>query len=408
MSVERRRARSAPPTVSLLMPVHRDSSAFRQALEAVRVLDPQPDELVIAVDGPDDELVSLALSRGARVVQLRARRGPAVARNAAARAARGEVLFFIDSDVVVRPDVIGRVRDHFASHADVSAVIGSYDDEPAEPNFFSQYKNLLNHFVHQHAHREGTTFWGACGAVRRSVFAELGGFDKRYPRPTVEDIELGYRIVDSGGRIEVLKDLQVKHLKRWTARTLLSSDVWDRALPWSSLIVRTRRMPDDLNVDARGRASVVLAAVTLAALAAAPRRPAVAPLAPAAVAGMVVLDWPLVRWLADHRGRGFAARSMGWHALYHGYSGASFAAALGHRATGDPVYRWRAFRQKRDRARGRGLARPVPLPSLGPALPSTLVAERRYVTAGPVPVVELEPFLPCTQPSASRPAGAAR
>jgi glycosyltransferase involved in cell wall biosynthesis len=410
MSGERRRARPAPPRVSLLMPVHRDSSAFRQALEAVSLLDPQPDELVIAVDGPDDELAALALSRGARVVQLRDRRGPAVARNLAAKAARGDVLFYIDADVVVRPDVVGRVREHFRADPGLSAVIGSYDDDPAEPNFFSQYKNLLNHFVHQHAHREGTTFWGACGAVRSSVFSELGGFDPRYPRPTVEDIELGYRIVEAGGRIEVLRDLQVKHLKRWTARSLLTSDVWDRALPWSSLILRTGRVPNDLNVDTRGRASAALAAVALSALAVAPRRPAVLPVAPAAVAAMAVLDRPLLRFLAEHRGRGFAARSMAWHALYHGYSGASFAAAAGHQATGSPVYRWRAVQRRRDRARRRGLARPIPLPPYSPALGPDLVGSRRYVTDGPVPVLELEPAsrTAAPLPAPRRRAGASR
>jgi hypothetical protein len=58
----------------------------------------------------------------------------------------------------------------FQNDHDLAAVIGSYDDEPFEPNFLSQYKNLLHHYVHQTANRDASTFWGACGAIRRESF----------------------------------------------------------------------------------------------------------------------------------------------------------------------------------------------------------------------------------------------
>ena len=66
----------------------------------------------------------------------------------------------------------------------------------------SQYRNLLHHFVHQHGNSEASTFWAGCGAIRRSVFEEMGGFDEqRFPTPSIEDIELGYRLRQAGHRI---------------------------------------------------------------------------------------------------------------------------------------------------------------------------------------------------------------
>lgn len=386
------------PTVTVVVPVHRDSPAFRRALAAVTRLDPPADEVVVAVDGPDDALAAVALEHGARVVQLARGQGPAVARNAAARAARGDVLFFVDADVVVRPDTVGLVRDHLARHPGVSAVIGTYDDEPADPGFFSQYKNLLNHHVHQTARLEGSTFWGACGAVRREAFEAVRGFDPRYSRPTVEDIELGYRLTDRGAQVHVVKALQVKHLKRWTARTLLRSDVRDRALPWSALILRTGRMPDDLNTDLRGRVAVTLTGLACAGLAAAPAVPAARVLVPAALAGVVATDWPLLRFLARHRGLPFAAGSAAWHVLHHAYSGGAFGVAVAHQVTGTPVWRYRAWCQRRERRRARaeGTGAGALVPA-GAGVPRGLVAAHRHVPAGqrpvrvPVGVLELEP-----------------
>ncbi len=65
----------------------------------------------------------------------------------------------------------GTVRVLFVSEEpDLAAVFGSYDDEPAAPNFLSQYKNLFHHFVHQQGSAEASTFWSGCGAILWPTF----------------------------------------------------------------------------------------------------------------------------------------------------------------------------------------------------------------------------------------------
>jgi hypothetical protein len=144
-------------------------------------------------------------------------------------------------------------------HLGVAALFGSYDLHPPARGLVTRYKNLLHHYVHQHSRREASTFWAGCGAIRRHVFAALGGFDESYPHPSIEDIELGTRLRRAGHRVWLCPDVQVTHLKHWTFASLLRSDVFDRAIPWTRLIFRLGHLPADLNLDARNRLSALMA-----------------------------------------------------------------------------------------------------------------------------------------------------
>jgi GT2 family glycosyltransferase len=315
-----------PVTVAVVVPCHRPSPAFERCLASIARLDPQPDEVVVVADGADPGVVALAAGFGARVVCQTPRSGPAVARNQGVGACGSDVVLFLDADVEASPDLVARVRRWF-SDPDVAAVIGSYDDSPSEPGLASQYKNLLNHHVHQHAKDEGFTFWGACGAIRRATFLAVGGFDEEYAAPSIEDIELGYRLRAAGFRIRVDKAMQVKHLKRWTPWSLLKTDVVHRALPWSALILRTGRMEDDLNVGVSERIKSALVLLAVGALAAAPRWAPAAAVAAACVAVVVAMDRPLLGFLARRGGYRLAAFGAAWHLLYHLYAAAGYLAA---------------------------------------------------------------------------------
>jgi GT2 family glycosyltransferase len=86
----------------------------------------------------------------------------------------------------------------------------------------------------------------------------MGGFNENFPRPSIEDIELGVRLRRSGHRIWLCTDIQATHLKRWDFLTLLRSDILDRAVPWTQLILSTSQSPSDLNLDVKNRASALV------------------------------------------------------------------------------------------------------------------------------------------------------
>jgi len=317
--------------LSVIIPVYNGGEKFRRCLVSLKESHRPPSEIIVVADGDTDESWRLAKEFGAHVFRFAVPGGPARARNFGAARAQGDVLFFIDADVMVTPDAIGRVISCFAREPEVDALFGSYDDAPAEPNYLSQYRNLLHHYVHQHGREEASTFWGACGAIRRDVFLSAGGFDEKYVRPSIEDIELGYRLKRAGARIKLCKSLQVKHLKRWNVVSMLQADVFQRALPWTELIFREGKLINDLNTSTSARLSVVLAFIPAALLLLSYWEPLALPGAVAAMAMLLVLNSSLYRFFYIKRGFQFAVQSMFWHWLYLVYSGAVFAiGALRH------------------------------------------------------------------------------
>ncbi len=254
------RAEAIRVMISVIVPVYNSADSLRRCLEAVTASSSPSSECIVVDDGSTDGSQCIARLFPVRVVELSSGpSGPAQARNRGAEVARGKILFFVDADVVIQPGTLTRVEESFERHPEVAALFGSYDDQPAVLDFTSQYKNLSHCFVHQQAREEASTFWSGCGAIRRDVFFEVGGFDEvRYPRPSIEDIELGYHVVNAGYKILLNKEIKVTHLKRWTLRGLLKCDIFDRAIPWTLLSLRERNMPNDLNLHFTQRISALL------------------------------------------------------------------------------------------------------------------------------------------------------
>ncbi len=317
-----------PPTLSAIVPVHNGSEFLAACLDPLyRSLGPALSELWVVDDASTDDSAEIAERFGAQVLRTMTRSGPAAARNLGAERARGDVLVFVDADVVIHPTMLYRVREAMCNPAR-SAVFGCYDDHPPETNYASLYVNLRHHLVHRRNAGATTNFWSGFGAVRRGAFLDLGGFDaKQFPEPSVEDIEFGHRLAQSGGRILLDPGMLCTHHKRWSFREVLRTDCLRRALPWSQLLARHRGLGGvGLNVSGPERLRALLALALLAALALSTAgglswwMPGL--LAIAALAANRDLGGLLWR----RSGAGCAVVGLAYHQLYYLYSTGIYAA----------------------------------------------------------------------------------
>ena len=237
-------------SLTIIMPAHNAARTLARCVEAVRASVPFGSELIIIDDGSLDDTRRIAASIADRLVVLPCQSGAARARNEGIRVAVGNVILFVDSDVVVNGPAVAGLLEAIADGAD--AVFGAYTPLPPQEarSLATDYKNHVHHVTHVVGGRRfATTFWSGFSAIRKDVFDAVGGFDPGVTRSAdVEDIHLGYRLTAAGYRIAVEPTCQVEHLKRYTTRGLFASDLFHRAIPWTRAVLEIKTFRADMNL----------------------------------------------------------------------------------------------------------------------------------------------------------------
>ena len=327
---------------SVVVPAYQASATLPDCLAALAAASPAPAEVIVYDDGSTDGTGEIARRAGARVIRNDGPNlGPACGRNAGVRAASSPVVLFVDADVAVMPDAPGRLAGAVAGERDVAAAFGAYGDKVSTHvrNVAGAYANLRHHHTHAEAGGragpvEAQTFWSGLGAVDRAAFLRAGGFDEGYARPCIEDVELGLRLREGGGRVLLVPGARGDHMKDWTLAQLWRTDLFCRALPWSQLAAAGRIAPTLNTGKAEQAKSVlahavwILAVAALAALAVSvPLAAAFACVGAAAMLAYLRMNRRFLRLLA-RRSPATALGGAGLHWLYHCYASATYAMVL--------------------------------------------------------------------------------
>jgi glycosyltransferase involved in cell wall biosynthesis len=322
--------------LSVIMPAHNAAGLLPRTLGAMRNSDLSRDrwELIVVDDGSSDDTSVIAARYADTVVTLPGKaHGPAYARNRGFEVTRGDVIVFIDADCVVHTDTLSRFLTLFENTPDIGAAFGSYDTKPPASGLMSQYRNLIHHYVHHRNAGEVETFWAGAGAIRREVFSEVGMYDEwHYSKPQIEDIELGARIRKLGHRILLEPSIQVTHLKKWTLRAVIRTDLRDRGIPWARLLVHRGAMMStgSLNLRWTEKLNTILVWLALLLLLGLPffRSLTALWLSLGCIGAVIALNMPLWMFFARVRGPVFAALVIPAHLMYYLLNGISFGVGL--------------------------------------------------------------------------------
>jgi hypothetical protein len=174
---------SAAPLVSVVIPNYNYARVLGLCLRAVQEQTYEPIEIILVDDCSTDDSVQVAAALGVDAITPPANGGVCAARNLGVGHARGEVIFFLDSDVALDPDAVARAVAVLQSDERVGAVCGNYDTVPLIRNsLVKEYRNLYRHYWMKSASADGTVsgFLNcAIIAVRAAVWAQAGPWDPR-------------------------------------------------------------------------------------------------------------------------------------------------------------------------------------------------------------------------------------
>lgn len=192
---------------------------LRETLESLMLQSYSPLEVIVVCDGEDAQVRAIAAefksSLPIRWVFHPENCGLPAARNTAAQDASGDVILFLDDDVVADPELVcAHMRHHQTADEQRRIFVGALTDEsrftPLESYvdecLHESWRNSLNHFAAVFSAGQDQSigdaveeliWFGLNSSIRRDLFLALGGFNERF-RASDEESELGLRLHGAG------------------------------------------------------------------------------------------------------------------------------------------------------------------------------------------------------------------
>ncbi|HUV08913.1 MAG TPA: glycosyltransferase [Spirochaetia bacterium] len=236
----------SPKIISIVMPVYNGARYLDQVLTRIQTSAFKNYELIVIDDCSTDRTGEIVKHFPVdRYIRNEKRMDAGSCRNTGAGLAQGDILLFMDSDILLAEDTLGRIASFFERN-DSSALIGLYSLEHPSSRTASRYKNTWIRHSYLAAPNPVSWFFTSVGAVRKRDWELTGGFDADLSsRSGGEDIELGWRLIRRGIRIFLDRGLEVVHLKSYDLSRLLKNDFL-RAYGFGRLALGRGRRPKTL------------------------------------------------------------------------------------------------------------------------------------------------------------------
>jgi len=197
--------------ISIIIPVYNSSLTLNECLSAIFNSRFKNFEVIIVSDNSPDNSVMIAKKYQCKIIELPKNQGPAFARNSGVQAAVGDILFFIDSDVIIKNDALDYLNDKFFQN-EIDAIQGIYSHQPTYNSIATQYQMSYNcYYIWPKNKKYASTLSTCCFAIRKKIFLNLKGFNVNIKRASAEDEEFGYLLMDKGYKILISRELNVEH-----------------------------------------------------------------------------------------------------------------------------------------------------------------------------------------------------
>ncbi|MCG5215106.1 glycosyltransferase family A protein [Streptosporangium soli] len=179
--------------VSVIIPNYNYAKTLRLCLEAIYRQTAPPREVIVVDDNSTDNSVDIASGFPCRIIRTEKNSGVAAARNVGAISATGDILFFVDSDVVLQRDAIAEAVRHLREDDSIGSVCGIYAKAPLiRDSLLEEYRSFQAHYWRKSSVGLVSVGFFSLGAIRRDAFNEIGLFNEELWQ--TEEVDYGYRL----------------------------------------------------------------------------------------------------------------------------------------------------------------------------------------------------------------------
>jgi len=293
--------------VRIVIPAHNEARRIARCLEtAIPAARERGWDVVVVDDGSTDNTAELAESIGAQVIRHPRPLGVAGARNAGAHRSDTDILLFLDADIIAPVSTLHVLVDRLVS-SDGYHATGAYPAMGGNPScaWSTRFDELRACMAFCGPDREDivgfSSLQSECGAIRRDVFEELGGFSEAYAGVGMEEYDLAHRLEEMGYVNVLLSDAPYAHHYKPLLRR--SRELLRRTPRWVPLLLKRSRLESSGAVGSSEETlSCLLTGVMICAV-------------------VIGLAWPpgwaiagaaaVLQWIVDRRYLGLARRTYG-------------------------------------------------------------------------------------------------
>lgn len=209
--------------LSIIIPSYNSQATINQTLSSLFLSSfKQPFEVIVVDDASTDDSLKVIRKYPLRILKNKTTSGPSYTRNLGAKKSRGELLLFLDSDVVLKKDTLKKIINFYQKNISEGreCVCGGYfakdsinkgfGPELAALHYHYRFHKSADLFKLNGALRE-SSFPSLCGLISKKVFLKIGMFDENFKIPAGEDHDLGFRLDAKKNPIFILLNCPVSH-----------------------------------------------------------------------------------------------------------------------------------------------------------------------------------------------------
>lgn len=208
------------PFISIIIPIYNAEKTLFECLNSIQNLDYKKYEVILVDDNSKDNSLEITKKFQFKTISLKKNVGAAETRNIGAKKAKGELLLFTDSDIILPKDTLKKAINYYKKGNNIFN--GFFFTKIRFKNLFSQYKHLYLCYYYLKQDKQLHTLDTSLTVIKKIIFKKYNGFNKDIR--ISEDAEFGTRLTRNGEIITQPKDINMEHIKYYSFKNFIKTD----------------------------------------------------------------------------------------------------------------------------------------------------------------------------------------